>query len=248
MSYNRIEFFYNLRTYLRDPIGAGCRAIRLAGGGALLPQGMGGFPRSRLACECLKDLQGIEIGGSAANAFGLNTRNVDFVDHQKVDSVYAREQRRVCGEVMPVDVIAAGDSLPMDDATTDFVIASHVIEHFYDPIAAILEWIRVSERFVYIIAPHKDRTLDRHRAVTPADELVQRFRETKTSDSLKDQHWSVWRTADFVELIDFLELPIHTVQDRDDKIGNGFAVVIGDLVSLDRDQWRNRIKNKLAES
>jgi hypothetical protein len=243
---NPSELLSRLQTYMRDPIGAGCRAIRLAGGGALLPQGMGGFPRSRLASVWLKDLQGIEIGGSAANAFGLNTRNVDFVDHQKVDSVYAREQRRVCGAVMPVELIAAGDSLPLNDIATDFVIASHVIEHFYNPIAAILEWVRVSKRFVYIVAPHKDRTFDRDRAVTPVEELVQRFRETKKADTFPDQHWSVWRTEDFVELIEFLELPIHTVQDRDDKIGNGFTVVIGDLASQERDVWRVHIEQKLA--
>ncbi len=243
---NQTELLLRLRTYLHDPIGAACRAIRLAGMGAMLPQGVGQFPRSRLASECLKDLQGMEIGGSAANAFELDTRNVDVVDHQQVDSIYAWEQRRVCGKVMPVEIIAAGDSLPMVDASTDFVIASHVIEHFYNPIAAILEWVRVSKRFVYIIAPHKDRTLDRHRAVTRIGELAQRFREPKTSDSFKDQHWSVWRTEDFVELIEFLELPIQAVQDRDDKIGNGFIVVIGDLANWNRATWIDRVKAKLA--
>jgi len=39
-------------------------------------------------------------------------------------------------------------------------------------------------------------------------------------------HWSVWRTHDFVDLVKTLRLNIVEVQDTDDKVGNGFTVVI----------------------
>ena len=236
-----------IRGYVRDPWSAGCRALRLFGLGAKLPAGAGKYPRSRLASSLLGEMRGIEIGGSAANPFELKTRNVDVVDHVQVDSVYAREQMRVCGCVMPVDIIAPGDALAMESVSTDYVIASHTIEHFYDPIAAILEWVRVSRRFVYIIAPHKDRTLDHDRPVTSINELVKRNREPKPDEAAIDRHWSVWKTEDFVELVEFLELPIHTIQDADDKIGNGFTVVIGDLADFDRKAWMDRVKTTLTK-
>ena len=38
------------------------------------------FKESLLAHRLLDGLEGIEVGGSAHNAFGLKTRNVDFTD------------------------------------------------------------------------------------------------------------------------------------------------------------------------
>lgn len=208
--------------------------------GNLLPPGAGAFPASRLATSILKDLHGVEIGGSAGNPFGLRTINVDVVDHRQNDTNYAVEQRRVCGDVMAVDRLAVGNRLPFADQEYDYVIASHVIEHFYDPISAIVEWVRVSRRFVYLIVPHRDRTFDRARDCTCVAELVARYAETGQEEH-EDRHWSVWRTEDFVELIEFLELPIFAVQDSDDKIGNGFTVVIGDLTDLDRSALSRRL-------
>ena len=39
-------------------------------------------------------------------------------------------------------------------------------------------------------------------------------------------HWSAWRTNDFVQMVKALHYKILHVQDVDDKVGNGFAVVI----------------------
>ena len=226
----RSSYLYaRIRFHVCSPLDTAGRLARQIGLQNVVPAGWGKFPRSRLATRRLGTLKGIEIGGSAPNAFGLDTRNVDVVDHQTQQTPYAREQLRFCGEIMPVDIIAPGNDLPMRDEQEEFVIASHVIEHFYDPISAILEWVRVAERFVLIIAPHRDRTPDRTRDVTSIEELVSRYQQPKETHPTEDTHWSVWRTEDFVRLIEFLGLPIDTVQDVDDKVGNGFAVLIGDL-------------------
>jgi SAM-dependent methyltransferase len=220
-------------------MGASSRLLRLTSLGRHLPAGWGRYPESRLAHQMLDGLSGIEIGGSASNAFGLNSRNVDNVDHERESTVYAHEQRRVCGTVMPVDVTASGLCLPFADQSEDFVIASHVIEHFYDPISAIFEWVRIARRYVYLVVPHKDRTFDHPRPVTSVQELLDRHHGPIPDDAAQDRHWSVWRTEDFVELIEFIRLPIAKIQDADDKIGNGFAVVIGDLSQWDRTKaWR----------
>ena len=96
----------------------------------------------------MDELSGIEIGGSAANPFGLRTQNVDNVNHLRERSSYAREQLRVCGRVLSVDVIASGQTLPFDTRGQDFVLASNVIEHFHDSVAALIEWVRVANRYV----------------------------------------------------------------------------------------------------
>jgi hypothetical protein len=39
-------------------------------------------------------------------------------------------------------------------------------------------------------------------------------------------HWTVWRTNDFLELVKVLGFNVVEVQDTDDKVGNGFTVVM----------------------
>jgi len=100
-------------------------------------------------------------------------------------------------------------------------------------------------RFVYKIAPHKDRTLHHDRPVTSINELVKRNRKSKPDEAEIDRLWSVRKTEDFVELVEFLELPIHPIQDTDDKIRNGFTVVSGDFAECNRDAWMDHVKTKL---
>lgn len=49
---------------------------------------------------------------------------------------------RLFGSVAKVDVVAPGDHLPFSNDSQDFVVSSHVLEHFFDPIKAIEEWLR----------------------------------------------------------------------------------------------------------
>lgn len=185
------------------------------------------FKESRIAHKYLDGLTGIEIGGSAHNPFGLNTKNVDYTDQV---TRFKEEEVENCGEYLPVDIIANGDNLPLKDKEVDFVISSHVIEHFFDPIKAIKEWVRVSKRYVLIIAPHKERTFDRDRPVTPLQELIDRHSgKIPTPETDTHEHYSVWDTPAFIELIEYLKLPIAAYLDVDDKVGNGFCVVIGDF-------------------
>ena len=165
-----------------------------------------------------------------------------------------------------------GDDLPFKDNTLDYVLTSHVIEHFFDPVKALRQWHRVIKPggYIFIIAPHKDRTFDKSREVTPVAELLDRstgririsdhpwpidipaldksgkakfgpdyevppqmllrrgarLEEGWQYEEDDHHHWSVWRTNDFVDLVKTLRLNIVEVQDTDDKVGNGFTVVI----------------------
>ena len=223
---------------------------------------------SALATKYLENLHGIEIGASTQNSFFLKRSiNVDFSDEQG-----GLWQDKNC-EPATVNIVAFGDDLPFKDNTLDYVLTSHVIEHFFDPVKALREWHRIIKPggFIFIIAPHKDRTFDKPREVTPVAELLDRSTgRIRISDYLRPNdisaleqsgkakfgadyevppqmlisrgarleqgwvryeaddhhHWSVWRTHDFVDLVKTLRLNIVEVQDTDDKVGNGFTVVI----------------------
>ena len=127
-----------------------------------------------------------------------------------------------------MDIVSPGDQLPLEDSSVDFVISSHVIEHFPDPIKALSEWYRVVKPggYLYIIAPHKERTFDKERPRTTLAELIERHETGKQPITL-NEHCSVWITEDFVELIHWLGWNILHVQDTDDKVGNGFTIVVG---------------------
>jgi SAM-dependent methyltransferase len=169
-------------------------------------------------------LRGIEIGGSAHNQFFLNTINVD--NDPSLDSIYKIEEQRVCGKAMRVDVAASGEVLPFKDKSFDFVLSSHVIEHFFDPIKALLEWKRVARKYIFCIVPHRERTFDRDRPVTPVRELLDRYNGKLHGDQTETKHYSVWETQSFLALCSNIGLHVVEYQDKDDKVGNGFSVVI----------------------
>jgi SAM-dependent methyltransferase len=197
---------YPREFWLRHPL----RALRNA---------YGNHP-SALADRYLRGLRGMEIGGASFNAFFLDTLNVDLAPEPE----NAWFQKLHAGRVMPVDVVAPADELPFADGEFDFVLASHVIEHMPDPIAALREWVRVACRYVFLVIPEPDNEFNYGRPVTSTAELLERHEQGFRSD--EDRHWSVWSSEAFVEFCSAIALPVIAVQDPDDKRGNGFSVVI----------------------
>jgi SAM-dependent methyltransferase len=178
--------------------------------------------RSEFVLTYLAGLSGIEIGASAHNDFGLDAVNVDRFG--ELDTVYKKEERNLVGWARSVDLVAPGDDLPFADDAVDFVFASHVLEHFPDPIRALEEWRRVARTYVVAVVPHRDRTFDRDRELTPVDELLRRHEDG--FDDPRDQHWTVWTLESFLDLCDRLGLAVVDSLDPDDKVGNGFIVVL----------------------
>ena len=184
------------------------------------------FRESALAHKLLNGLRGIEVGGSAHNSFGLNTLNVDYTDDYT--TVFKKQEIELAGECLKVDIVASGDELPFKDNTLDFVISSHVIEHFYDPVKTIQEWLRVVKPggYVFIIAPHRDRIGEMAGLRTLPAEIIDRHEHPNPPKVDNHGHYSCWRTEDFVGFCRHYGWKIVTVQDVDDKVGNGFTVVI----------------------
>ena len=182
------------------------------------------FRESALAHKYLDQFRGIEIGGSAHNPFGLDTINVDYTSD--MNTSFKILEHNFCGERLKVDVVAMGDVLPFADKSVDFVLSSHVIEHFADPIAALQEWQRVATRYLYVIFPNRDRTPDNSPPLTTLQELVNRHEGREKVSDDPDVHKSVWILPNFMELMAYLRFNVVETQDPDDKVGNGTAVVI----------------------
>lgn len=177
---------------------------------------------SAFANRHLRGLRGVEIGAASYNRWFLDTINVDH----DVRADTFEMQLEFAGHVVPVDVVAQAWDLPFPDASYDFVLASHVLEHMHDPIAALREWIRVASRCVFVVLPQPDyQSYDRRRELTSFDELVTRHGEEPADDDWRG-HWSRWSSASFTDHCSRLGIEVVDVQDPDDKRGNGFAVVL----------------------
>ncbi len=81
-----------------------------------------------------------------------------------------------------------------------------------------------ARRYVVAVVPHQQRTFDVDRPLSTVDELLERHRSGFTSE--EDLHWSVWTCESFLEMCDAIGLRVVDSLDPDDKIGNGFTVVI----------------------
>uniref|UniRef100_A0A914Y2Z0 Methyltransferase type 11 domain-containing protein n=1 Tax=Panagrolaimus superbus TaxID=310955 RepID=A0A914Y2Z0_9BILA len=181
---------------------------------------------SYLAHLLLDNLQGIEIGGSLHNPFCLNTINVDFTNQS---TIYKEAEKRFSGgNYLNVDIVASGDKLPFANETYDFVISSHSIEHFYDPIKTIEEWLRVIKKggYIFMIIPHKERTFDKPKNRTTLKELILRHRNPDPNFVDDHGHHTVWITEDVMELCRNRNWKVAAMLDTDDKVANGFTIVI----------------------
>jgi ubiquinone/menaquinone biosynthesis C-methylase UbiE len=124
-------------------------------------------------------------------------------------------------------VVSRGDELPFANDEYDFVISSHVIEHFFDPIKAICEWVRVAKHYVFVICPHPDALeSDRNKPITTLQELIERNRDMTEPEVDTHEHYTRWTMDTFLEMCEYLGLVVCDALDPDDKAGNGFAVVI----------------------
>lgn len=175
--------------------------------------------------------EGLEIGGSYENRFPeINAKNVDLGDESW--EFYKESQIEESGQYLPIDIEANGDNIPVEDESQDFVINSHVIEHFENPIKAMVEWDRVvkKEGIIFIIAPHKERTFDKENERTRLHTVVEKYLKGVPNDD-HNQHFGIWVTQDLINIIywmnsnELVNWEIVEVEDQDSKVGNGFTIV-----------------------
>ncbi|HXX91116.1 MAG TPA: methyltransferase domain-containing protein [Acidimicrobiales bacterium] len=126
--------------------------------------------------------QGIEVGPGHVPFPVPPTVTVRYVDRWEPDenSSLFPELGDSPGFPKP-DIVANLDAERLSgvpDASQDFVIASHVIEHLANPLAMIVEFDRVLRPggLLLMLVPDRRKTFDRHRSPTPLAHLVDEYR------------------------------------------------------------------------
>lgn len=181
--------------------------------------------------------EGIEIGAAAHNPFGLRTRNVGL--HEPF---YEQAQFEMCGEVAAIDIGASAESIPLADASQDFVVSSHVVEHLPDTVRALIEWNRLLKPGGICFIVHPLRTAlagDERRPLTTIAHYLEDHerahdRDTHPLDGVVGGvggHYHVASAESFSEFVDVLNARSLLSWERvamepiDSKVGNGFTLV-----------------------
>lgn len=193
------------------------------------------FKDSVRAHELLDGKSGIEIGAAAHNPFNISgCKFVDYTDD--MDTMFKKQEVDFCGVAQRVDFVAAAWDLPFEDASQDYVLTSHVLEHCWDVLGTLNEWLRVLRPggIIYMVLPHPDRTVDKGRLSTSWVELRQRRMAPKTEFITNpNSHFSVWRPEDWLIVDRYLQVMLLFIEDPDDKVGNGFTVALRKISLVD---------------
>src|SRR5262245_57669856 len=178
--------------------------------------------------------RGVEIGASLVAPFpGVRAWNLEHPPAR----LFQEAQRARFGRTAPIHVFGTAEALPLGDGKLEFLLASHVIEHMPDTIRALAEWDRVLAEggLLFLIVPHRDRTMDAQRPCTSLEHHLADFalaNDARSDSMVPTSHYHVWRTADFVRLVEhlraerFLDCTVAAVEDVDSRAGNGFTVVL----------------------
>lgn len=80
----------------------------------------------------------------------------------------------------------ASDLSPVADQSYDFVLSSHNLEHFANPVRALQEWKRVTRPNggLILVLPDYRRTFDHRRPVTKVEHMLQDYRSNMGEDDL----------------------------------------------------------------
>jgi ubiquinone/menaquinone biosynthesis C-methylase UbiE len=151
-----------------------------------------GFSRETVAEAYLRG-EGIEIGALHMPLRVPEAAHVKYVDRMSVEGLRTHYPELNDKELVNVDIIADGEQLEsIADATQDFVIANHFVEHCQDPIGALLNMFRVLKPggILYLAIPDKRCSFDIDRPVTSLEHLMRDHREGPAWS--RRQHFEEW--------------------------------------------------------
>jgi predicted SAM-dependent methyltransferase len=130
--------------------------------------------RRRLAEQHLAG-DGIEIGALHRPLPVPREARVRYVDREDVAGLRRHYPELAGLPLVDVDVVDDGETLAsIPDASVDFVIANHFIEHTQSPLATLRSHLRVLRPggVLYLAVPDKRHTFDIDREVTPLAHVV----------------------------------------------------------------------------
>jgi SAM-dependent methyltransferase len=136
---------------------------------------------------------GVEIGALHLPLPVPRNARVRYVDRYDRDGLRRAYPELRGFPLVEVDVVDDGERLErLDDASVDFVVANHFLEHTEDPIGTLANHRRVLRpggRLMYAV-PDKRHTFDAARPVTPLDHFVRDHAEGP--DRSRAEHYREW--------------------------------------------------------
>jgi SAM-dependent methyltransferase len=144
----------------------------------------------RAIAAALAGARALEVGGPSA-IFAAGGLLPVYPRLERLDEVNYAE-RTLWDDAVPAAgahrslIHEATDLASVGDGEYEAVLASHVLEHIADPIAALQEWHRVVRRggHLLLVVPDRARTFDHRRPVTPLAHLVEDARRGTGEDDL----------------------------------------------------------------
>ncbi len=137
--------------------------------------------------------QGLEVGALHNPMPVAAGVKVQYIDRKPEEGLRQEYRRHTDTPKVPVDVVDDAEVLStIADASQDFVIASHVIEHMESPLHALGNWLRVLRPggMLYLAVPNREHTFDRHRPVTPFSHLLDDLRNGPNAS--RESHYLEW--------------------------------------------------------
>lgn len=141
--------------------------------------------RRRLALNYLPDGAGLEIGALHSPLPLPPGSRVRYVDQHSLETLRTLRPDAGAAIVRP-DILADGFDLRcIADASQDFVVANHVLEHAGDALGTLEHWLRVLRPggILFVAVPIGERCFDRGRAVTPPEHFLEDRRLVAAGDA-----------------------------------------------------------------
>ncbi len=148
--------------------------------------------REAIASSYLSGM-GIEIGALHNPLKIPKTASVKYVDRLSVEGLRKHYPELNDLNLVDIDILDDGERLKtIGDATQDFVIANHFIEHCANPILAISNMLRVLKNngILYIALPDKRHCFDADRPDTTLEHLLKDYEEGP--DWSRKGHFEEW--------------------------------------------------------
>ena len=162
------------------------------------PLTAGGVPealnaiRTTVAATFLRG-EGIEIGALHQPLPLPGGAKATYVDRMRVADLRGHYPELADLPLIEPDVLDDGETLAtFADASQDFVVANHFLEHCQNPIAALQTLLRVlkPDGVLFLAVPDKRFTFDVDRPATPIEHLIRDY--TDGPEWSRHQHFEEW--------------------------------------------------------
>ncbi|AMV39358.1 class I SAM-dependent methyltransferase [Planctomyces sp. SH-PL62] len=164
-----------------------------------IPEAM--LERRRGLCHKHLAGDGVEVGALHHPMEMGERARVRYVDRMDVDGLRAHYPELRNYDLVHVDVVDDGERLgTLPDASLDFIVANHFLEHTENPLGTVRNHLKKLRPggTLYLAVPNKDHSFDRDRALTPFDHLVRD--DVEGVEVSRSEHFREW--ARFVEGIE----------------------------------------------